>query len=120
MTQSTEDYERRIAELESELADSRQRLSDLSVRGELVCRLVETLEKMGITLPSPPDTPDTPDTPNEPDTPGEPDAPVTPRTPTAPANPTNPASRDTDTARNLRKSEARAVLREMAGRGLLR
>ena len=112
MTQSTEDYERRIAELESELADSRQRLSDLSASGELVLQLDETGP-----LPSQPDTLDTP---NETDTPGEPEAPSTPPSPTVPANPTNPASRDTNTARNLRKAEARAVLREMAGRGLLR
>ena len=77
MTQSTEDYERRIAELESELADREQRLSDLTDRGELVRQLDETGP-----LPSPSDTPDTP---NEPDTPGEPDAPSTPPAPPVPA-----------------------------------
>jgi len=37
-----------------------------------------------------------------------------------PANPTNPPSRDTSTVRDLRKTEARTALSDMSRRGLLR
>ena len=38
----------------------------------------------------------------------------------SPANPTNPPSRDSSTARDIRKSEARTALSDMSRRGMLR
>ncbi len=125
--------EKRVSELEQEVTARQQRISELAVRGEVQKQLRETgplpeefwelqsiqytddpealqaqvvnalgngrkklarvLEDMGVAIPS---------------------------EPLPKPNPTNPPSRDTRTARDLKRSSSQEVLRDMLRRGLIR
>jgi len=128
-----EELERRIGELEALLEAGSRRISELAVRGEVQRQLREAgpLPERFIDV-------DSIEYSDDPEVLREnvaravekgreefgkvlAELGITARhVPGPPPNPTNPPSRDTGTARNVRRAEARDVLADMARRGLLR
>ena len=126
--------EERIAELEQELGTSRQRISELAVRGEIQRQLRETgplpdefLDIRSIEYSDDPETlrsqvAEAIDTGRKHlgEVLEDLGIAVTPRQDSQQSNPTNPPSRDTKTAHDLKRSSSQDVLRDMMRRGLIR
>jgi len=127
------EMEERLGELESLLADSRVRVSELAVRGELMRQLRDTgpLPEQFVDIDAIAYSEDPQELKRnvtealergrrEFDSALEEMGVQVPETQRAAANPTNPANRGTAVAHDLRRAEAQTALRDMTRRGLLR